>query len=98
MVIGEDDTAPGFFGPRHSRRHPAKVLSDTDFADDIILLSNTSNQARGHCTQWNQHVIQLPSISTHPKTKYVTFSIDSPLIETISDQRQSDGGEPNLNA
>ena len=69
MVIGEDDTAPGFtFGPRHSRRHPAKVLSDTDLADDIVLLSNTINQAWGYCTELNQHVIQLPSISTHPKT------------------------------
>ena len=42
MVIGEDDTAP-----QHSRRHPAKVLSDTDFADDDVLLSNTINQAQG---------------------------------------------------
>ena len=89
MVIGEDDTAPGFtFVPQHSRRRLAKVLIDTDFAEDIVLLSNTSNQARGYCTELNQHVIQLPSISTHPKTKYVAFSIDSPLIETISDQRQ----------
>ena len=89
MVIGEDDAAPGFtFSPRHSRRHHAKVLSDTDFADDIVLLSTTINQARGYCTELNQHVIQLPSISTHPKTKYVAFSIDSPLIKTISDQRQ----------
>ena len=88
MVIGEDDTALGFtFGPRHSRRHPAKVLGDTDFTDDIVLLSNTIYQARGYCTELNQHVIQLSSISTHPKTKYVAFSIDS-LIETISDQRQ----------
>ena len=48
MAIGEDDTAPGFiFGRRHSRRHPAKVLSDTDFADDIVLLSNAINQAQG---------------------------------------------------
>ena len=89
MVVGEDDTAPGFtFGPRHSRRHPAKVLSDIDFADDIVLLSNTISQAWGYYTELNQHVIQLPSISTHPKTYYVAFSIDSPLIETISDQRQ----------
>ena len=89
MVIGEDDTALGFTsGPRHSRRHPAKVLSDTDLADDIVLLSNTINQDRGYCTELNQHVIQLPSISTHPTNKYVAFSIDSPLIETISDQRQ----------
>ena len=69
MVIGEDDTEPGFtFGPRHSRRHPAKVLSDTDFADDIVLLCNTINQAWGYCTELNQHVIQLPSISIHRNT------------------------------
>ena len=69
MVIGEDVTAPGFiFGPRHSRRHPVKVLSDTDFADDIVLLSYTINQAQGYCTELNQHVIQLPSISTHLKS------------------------------
>ena len=47
MVIGEDDTAPGFtFAPRRSRRHPIKVLSDTDFADDMFLLSNTINQTQ----------------------------------------------------
>ena len=48
MVIYEDDTAPGFiFAPEHSRRHTAKVLIDTDFADDIVLLSNTISQAQG---------------------------------------------------
>ena len=46
MVICEDDTAPGFiFAPKHSRRHTAKVLIDTDFADDIVLL--TINQTQG---------------------------------------------------
>ena len=48
MIIGEDDTVPGFtFGPRHSSSPPAKVLSDTDFADDIVLLCNTINQTQG---------------------------------------------------
>ena len=85
MVIGEDDTAPGFiFGPRHSRRHPAKVLSDTDFADDIVLLSNTINQARGYCTELNQHVIQLLSIATHPKTKYVASALTAPSLTAPS--------------
>ena len=78
MGIGEDDTAPGFiFG----RRHPAKALSDTDFADDIVLLYKTINQTQ----ELNQHVIQLPSISTHRKAKYLAFSIDN--------QRQSDGAQ-----
>ena len=28
-----------------NRQHPAKVICDTDFADDIALLSNTLEQA-----------------------------------------------------
>ena len=104
MVIGEGDTAPGFiFGPRHNRRHPAKVLSDTDFADDIVLLSNTINQARGYCTELNQHVIQMPCPLSQltQKQSMLHSALTAPTSkgsETISDQRQSDGSEPNLNA
>ena len=81
MVIGEDDTAPGLtFGPRHSRRHPTKVLSDADFADDIVLLSNTINQAHGLLYRvQNQDVIQLSSISTHPKTNMLHSALIAPL-------------------
>ena len=82
MVVGEDDTAPGFtFGPRHSRRHPAKVVSDTDLTDDIVLLSNTINQARGYCTELSQHVIQLPSISTHPKHSMLHSVLTAPSLK-----------------
>ena len=39
----------------------------------IYCLTKSINPG-GYCTELNQHVIQLLSISTHPKTKYVAFS------------------------
>ncbi len=30
---------------KRSRRHPAKTITDADYADDIALLANTPNQA-----------------------------------------------------
>ena len=30
---------------KRSRRHPAKTITDVDYADDIALLANTPNQA-----------------------------------------------------
>ena len=30
---------------KRSRRHPAKTITDTDYADDIAILANTHNQA-----------------------------------------------------
>ena len=30
---------------KKSRRYPAKIITDTDYADDIAILANTSNQA-----------------------------------------------------
>ena len=30
---------------KRSRRHPAKTITDTDYADDIAILANTPNQA-----------------------------------------------------
>ena len=45
QAIGNESN-PGFTLDRsRSRRHPAKVICDTDFADDIALLSNTLEQA-----------------------------------------------------
>ena len=30
---------------KRSRRHPAKTITDADYADDIVILANTTNQA-----------------------------------------------------
>ena len=46
-ALGNDEDNLGFtITPRRSRRQPAEVLADLDFADDIALLSDTLNQAQ----------------------------------------------------
>ena len=36
--------------PRHSRRHPAKLLNDPDFADDIALLESSIFRSQAQLT------------------------------------------------
>ena len=53
IALGNEEENLGFtIAQRRSRRHPAEILTDLDFADDIALLSDTLNQAqellRGH--------------------------------------------------
>ena len=38
---------------KRSRRHPAKTITDADYADDIAILANTPNQAETqlHCLE-----------------------------------------------
>ena len=75
MVICEDDTAPEFiFAPEHSRRHTAKVLFDTDFADDIVLLSNTINQAQGLLYRVESACNSVALHFNSPKNKSVLHS------------------------
>ena len=46
-VISGREQGLGFtLTPRRSKRHPAVVLTDLDYADDISLLSNNVEQAQ----------------------------------------------------
>ena len=61
---------------KRSRRYPAKTITDANYADDIVLLANTPNQAK---TVWNEPPQALASMSMHTKLnicaiiKQVTF-------------------------
>ena len=39
-----------------SRRYPAQTIMDTDYADDIVLLANTSAQAKPCYIVWNEQL------------------------------------------
>ena len=52
VAIGNDEDMQGFtVTPRRSLRHPAEVVTDLDFADDIALLSDTLVQAQNLLSQ-----------------------------------------------
>ena len=45
-IATKDQSEYGFtLKKRRNRRYPTTVITDTDFADDIALLSNTLTQA-----------------------------------------------------
>ena len=46
QTVGNESNLGFTLDRSRSRRHPAKVICETDFADDIALLSNTLEQAQ----------------------------------------------------
>ena len=58
--------------PRRSRRYPAKVLNDLDFADDITLLESFISRAQAQLTSTAAAAKDLGLIINVPKTEYMT--------------------------
>ena len=59
---------------KRSRRHPAKTITDADYADDIAILANTPNQAetRLHSLERAAAGIGL-HVNVH-KTEYMSYN------------------------
>ena len=58
--------------PRRSRRYPARVINDLDFADDIALLESTMSQAQAQLNRTTTAAKELGLIISVPKTEYMT--------------------------
>ena len=67
-----------------TRRYPAYTITDADYADDIVLLANTSTQAETllHSLEWAAAGIGL-HVNAH-KMKYMCFNQRS-NISTLND-------------
>ena len=59
---------------KRSKRYPAKIITDADYADDIVILANTSNQAKTllHSLERATAGIGL-HVNAH-KTEYMCFN------------------------
>ena len=59
---------------KRSRRYPTKTITDADYANDIVILANTPNQAETllHSLEWATAGIHL-HINAH-KTEYICFN------------------------
>lgn len=60
--------------PRRSRRHPAKVLNDLDFADDIALLESSISRAQAQLTRTAAAAESLGLVISVSKTEYMTIN------------------------
>lgn len=72
---------------RRSRRYPAVVITDTDFADDISLLSDTLRQAEELLHSTQKAARQIGLHINESKTEFMSFNIDNPNLKT-------DNGKP----
>ena len=60
--------------PRESRRYPAKVLNDLDFADDIALLESSISRAQSQLTRTASAAADLGLVISAPETEYIVIN------------------------
>ena len=58
---------------KRSRRYPAKTIIDADYADDIAILPNTTNQAKKLLHSLEQAAAGIGLYVNAHKTKYMCF-------------------------
>ena len=58
---------------KRSRRYPAKTITDADYADDITILANTSNQAETLLHRLEQPAAGIGLHVNAHKTEYMCF-------------------------
>ena len=63
--------------PRRSRRYPARVINDLDFADDIALLESTMSQAQAQLIRTATAAKELGLIISVPKTRVYDYKLSS---------------------
>ena len=57
-----------------SRRYPAQTFTDTDYADDIVLLSNSPAQAESLLQSLEQAAVGIDLYVNADKTEYICFN------------------------
>ena len=68
--------------PRQSRRIPAKAMTDIDFADDIVLLSNDIEQARTLVNRVERECLKIGLSMNGKKTKSMFLNSVFEIITT----------------
>ena len=68
---------------RASRRIPAKMVTDLDFADDISLISDTVEQACILLTEVERHCKRIGLGLNAKKTKVMPQNVDDPSVTTL---------------
>ena len=76
----KDLDAPGFtLTLRQSRRHPAKKLSDVEFADDVALITETIKEAQKFLTSLEKAAECVGLHMNEGKTKYLCTNVPRPI-------------------
>ena len=87
MAVGNKDIELGLtLYPRKSRRIPAKTLTDLDFADDIVLMSDSVNQVSDLLHRVEKECEAVGLRLNSGKTKAMYFNTDiAPLMNLMNE-------------
>ena len=72
QAVGNESNLGFTFDRSRSRWHPAKVICDIDFADDIALLSNTLEQAQLLLSRVESSAKKIGLHINNSKTEYIS--------------------------
>ena len=70
---------------RQSRRVPPTIVTDLDFADDLALITEETEQAQEVLTRLEQEAGKVGLHCNAKKTEIQTFNHDTPIIVNSSD-------------
>ena len=83
IALGKDEDNLGFtISPRRSRRQPADVITDLDFADDIALLSDTLDQAQELLSRVESAADAVGLQMNVSKTKVMAYNSKEDIVLT----------------
>ena len=75
--------------PRRSRRIPETRISNLAFADDILLLANSENDAQKQLDNISNIAKEVGLIINAPKTKILSLNMPSPNIQLNGSQLEN---------
>ena len=73
---------------RQSSRKPASCITDLDFADDLVLLSNEIEQAKALLGLVEGECAKVGLMLNGKKTKFITFNIDEEVDIASADGKR----------
>ena len=83
VALGNDEANLGFtISQRRSRRQPAEILADLDFADDIALMSDTISQAQELLTRVEDAADTVGLHMNVSKTKVLAYNMKNAISLT----------------
>ena len=90
QAVGNESNLRFTLDRSRSRRHSAKVVCDSDFADDIAPLSNTLEQAHLLLSRVKTPVKQTGLHINNSKTEYIKFYQDERDLKALKDESLKD--------
>ena len=94
QAVGNENNLGFSFDKSRRRRHPAKVICNTDFTDDTVPLSNTLEQTRLLLSWVETSAKQTGLHINNSITEYMKFNQSEGGPKALNGKAEADTGKP----